>query len=155
VLELADRFSLGLWDKGMRYGQWEPRGVEVSEDELAAARIEIDRALAANSSGSAAALLERVAIAPGAREAVLARAEVSAAATGAEVPAVELGGLARLSDEPSPGIAGGNGRLAEALAQALGDRVRLDEPVRGIGWGDGGARSAVDATPRGGSPAPR
>ena len=30
TIALAERFGLGLWDKGMRYGRREPRGVDVS-----------------------------------------------------------------------------------------------------------------------------
>ena len=37
VLGLVERFGLGLWDKGMRYGQREPRGVEVTRGALEAA----------------------------------------------------------------------------------------------------------------------
>ncbi len=115
VLALAERFGLGLWDKGMRYGTREPRGVEVTQaalDEAAAADRPRARRLAAAGVGAGAAGAASTSIA-GAREAILARVEVSAAAAAGLVPAAELGGLARLSDEPAPGIAGGNGRLAD------------------------------------------
>ena len=137
VRALAERFSLGLWDKGMRYGIREPRGVEVDEGSLIAARTLIDEALVEGSSGSAAELLDRLAIDPGARDAILARAEVSAAASADRVPASELGGLARISDEPAPSIAGGNDRLATSLASVLPGRIRLNAPVREIRWSAG------------------
>jgi monoamine oxidase len=135
VLALADRFGLGLWDKGMRYGRREPRGVEVTDASMEAAVAAIDAALAAGAGEglSVRGLLGQLDVDPGAREAILARAEVSAAADGELVPAAELGLLARVSDLPAPGIAGGNQRLAEALADAVGrGRIHLGDPVRAV-----------------------
>ena len=143
VRQLAERFSLGLWDKGMRYGIREPRGVEVDEGSLVEGRTLIDEALVEEPGGSAAELLDQIAIDPGARAAILARVEVSAAASAERVPASELGGLARISDEPAPSIAGGNDRLASALAGELPGRVHLDTPVAEIQWG-GGAEVRTD-----------
>ena len=38
IRELVDRFGLGLWDKGMRYGRRDPRGgIGTTHEELAAA----------------------------------------------------------------------------------------------------------------------
>ncbi|MCB0876623.1 MAG: FAD-dependent oxidoreductase [Solirubrobacterales bacterium] len=139
VVALADRLGLGLWDKGMRYGRREPRGVEVSYEAIDAAVTAIDSALTAGAGEgtSVRGLLSRLDIDPGAREAILARAEVSAAADGDSVPAHELGLLARVSDLPAPGIAGGNQLLAERLADAIGrDRIRLGSPVRAVEAGD-------------------
>lgn len=147
VHALAERFGLGLWDKGMRYGTREPRGVEVSAASLAEAAELIDAALAAGVDGlSARDVLGGLEIESGAREAILARVEVSAAAPAELVPAVELGGVARLSDEPAPSIAGGNGRLAEALAGAVEDSIHLRTPVHALSWGEDGviARTDVD-----------
>ncbi len=135
VTALAERLGLGLWDKGMRYGQREPRGVETTPEAMAAAVAAIERALAAGAGEgtSVRGLLASLDADDGAREAILARAEVSAAADGDLVPAHELGLLARVSDLPAPGIAGGNGRLAEALADQVGrDRIHLSSPVRAI-----------------------
>jgi len=149
VVGLADRFGLGLWDKGMRYGRRDPRGVEVPAGAMEAAVATIDAALVAGEGEgrSVPALLAGLEIDPGARAAILARAEVSAAAPGELVPAGELALLARVSDQPSPGIAGGNQRLAESLADAVGrERINLGEPVRAIAdEGDG----VVIATERG------
>lgn len=135
VLAAVDRFGLGLWDKGMRYGQREPRGVDVPAGAMEAAVAVIDAALAAGrgEGESVASLLPELEIDPGAREAILARAEVSAAALATTVPAAELELLARVSNLPAPGVAGGNQRLAEAFADAVGrDAIRLGEPVRRI-----------------------
>ena len=138
VLELVERFGLGLWSKGMRYGRREPRGVDVGGEELDEAARLIGFALDSGVTGSAAELVAGLPLQPGAREAVLARAEVSAAAPADQVPAAELGGLASLSDEPAPSVVGGNGRLAEALAAELAGRVELAEPVRALRWGGEG-----------------
>lgn len=145
LLGLVERFGLGLWDKGMRYGNRVPRGVEVSEGALEEASMLIDEALREGREGTARELLDDLTIDPGAREAIIARAEVSAAAPASDVPAVELGGLARLSDEPAPSIAGGNQRLALALAAELGAAVHLGEPVRVVKWDQAGARAHTDA----------
>jgi monoamine oxidase len=145
VLAMVERFRLGLWDKGMRYGIREPRGVAVTPEALAAAAAAIDGALAGAGEGeSAGELLDRVEIDPGAREAIRARAEVSAAASAGDVPAAELGGLARISDAPAPGVAGGNGRLPAALAGELGERVHLSSPVHSLSWGVEGVVARTD-----------
>jgi len=141
VLAAVERFGLGLWDKGMRYGRREPRGVAVPEGTIEAAVEAIDRALGsgAGDGESVASLLPRLDIDPGAREAILARAEVSAAAPATAVPAAELALLARVSDRPAPGVAGGNQRLAEAFADAVGrEAIALGSPVRRIVAGDDG-----------------
>lgn len=145
VLAMVDRFRLGLWDKGMRYGQREPRGVEVSAEAMSAAVTAIDDALAAGrGDGTAAALLTGLDIDPEAREAILARIEVSAAASADRVPAAELGSLARISSAPAPSVAGGNGRLPTAVAETLGDAVHLKTPVRRIRWGGHGVSIGTD-----------
>jgi putrescine oxidase len=141
LLALADRFRLGLWYKGMRYGEREPRGIAVPPGALGEAVAAIDEALAAGTGEgrSVRELLAGLDADPGAREAILARAEVSAAASADLVPAAELGLLARVSDAPAPGIAGGNQRLAEALADAVGrERIHLGEPVRSFAAEDDG-----------------
>ena len=132
VLELADRFGLGLWDKGMRYGRRDPRGgIGTTHEELAAAVATAERELAAERQrgGSAEDFLDSLDIPAGAREAILARVEISCANTADRVAAADLAGVAHIDDEPSPSIAGGNQRLPLALAEELGDAVHLDDPV--------------------------
>ena len=141
VRELADRFGLGLWDKGMRYGHRDPRGgIGTTHEELAAAVAEVERALAGSGAGertrSARELLDGLDIPPGAREAILARVEISSANSADEVAAAELAGVAHIDDEPAPSIAGGNQLLPLALAESLGSAVRLDSPVAAIEWGE-------------------
>jgi monoamine oxidase len=152
IRELVERFGLGLWDKGMRYGRRDPRGgIGTTHEELAAAVDEVERALAADgeraagreldASGrrarlSAREFLDSLDIPPGAREAILARVEISSANSADRVAAADLAGVAHIDDEPAPGIAGGNQRLPLALAESLGAAVRLDTPVTAVQWGE-------------------
>ena len=142
VRELAERFGLGLWDKGMRYGRREPRGgPPVRPDELAEAVEAIDCAVDRSPPElTARRLLEGLDIAPGAREAILARVEISSADSADRVVAGDLAGIAHIDDEPAPSIAGGNQRLARALAEALDPAVRLLSPVERIAWSEGAVR---------------
>ena len=133
--ELAERFGLGLWDKGMRYGRREPRGVAVTSEELAAGVDAVGRALTADVSGlNARQVVDGLDIAPGAREAILARAEISSANSADRVAAADLGGIAHIDDDPAPSIAGGNQRVPLALAGSLGSAVRLSSPVERVAW---------------------
>jgi monoamine oxidase len=134
IRELASSFGLDLWDKGMRYGRREPRGgTATTADELEAAAgrlaVELDRT---PPDLSARRFLERLDIPAGAREALLARVEISSANSADLVAARDLAGIAHVDREPAPSIAGGNQRLAVALAQALGGAVRLRSPVERI-----------------------
>jgi monoamine oxidase len=148
VRELVERFGLGLWDKGMRYGQREPRGVTgLRPGTLERAGKEVERELVASDGGraeSAQELLARLTLDPVAREALLARVEVSAASSADRVPARDLAGIAHVDDEPCPSIAGGNQRLAEALAEPLRGSVRLATPARSVSWSEEGVRVRVD-----------
>jgi monoamine oxidase len=147
VLGLVDRFGLGLWAKGMHYGWRDPvGGAGTTHEELAAAVDEAERALSASpgTRDSARDFLNGLDIPPGAREAILARVEISCANTADRVEAADLTGVAHIDREPSPSIAGGNQRLPLALAEELGDAVRLDSAARVIAWGEGGARVATD-----------
>ena len=153
IRELVDRFALGLWDKGMRYGRRDPSGgIGTTHEELAAAVAEVERALeneaarsgpaglaagAGKAAGpSARHFLESLDIPAGAREAILARVEISSANSADRVAATDLAGVAHIDDEPAPGIAGGNQRLPLALAESLGSAVRLNSPVSAVDWGD-------------------
>jgi monoamine oxidase len=139
ILELVDRFGLGLWDKGMHYGRRDPSGgIGTSHDELAAAMQTVEAQLGAGAHAYASAeqLLDSLDIPAGAREAILARVEISCASTADRVDAADLAGVAHIDDEPSPSIAGGNQRLALALADELGEAVHLNDPVESIRWGD-------------------
>jgi monoamine oxidase len=142
IRELAERHGLGLWDKGMRYGNREPRGgLGTDAGALAAAMREVERALPSAPAGqSARAFLDGLEIDSGAREALIARTEISSANSADVVGVRDLAGLAHVDDEPAPSIAGGNGRLPQALAAALGAPVRLRSPVERVAWTDHGVR---------------
>jgi monoamine oxidase len=144
ILELVERFRLGLWDKGMHYGWREPRGgTGTTHEQLAAAVRTLEAALPAP--GSAAGFLDSLDLPAGAREAILARVEISCANTADRVAASDLAGVAHIDQEPSPSVAQGNQRLALALAGELGSAVRLDDPVTLIRW-----EERVQAATRGG-----
>ena len=144
LVALAAELGIGTLDKGMRYGNREPRGgIGVQQEDLAVGVAELRRTLegieaSELSEPSAAELIASLEIDEGAREAILARCEISSAADASEVPAGELGGLAAISDAPSPGLVGGNQSLALALAGRLGERVHLNEPAEFINWSESG-----------------
>jgi monoamine oxidase len=148
VRELAKRLGLSLVDKGMRYGRREARGgIGVSPEALDDAMTKVDAALATLGSGGGVArvgsvrdLLDSLDLDPGAGEAILARAEISAATSADDVPATDLAGLAHIDDEPAPSVAGGNQQLALGLAAELGDAIRLGDPAALVEWGPGGVR---------------
>jgi monoamine oxidase len=136
VLALAERLGLGLWDKGMRYGRREPRGgAPVDPAAFAAGVAEVGRALdAIEGAPTVRELLDSLAIDPAAREAMLARAEISSAAPADEVPATALETLAHVDDQPAPSVAGGN----QGLSLGLAEDVRLGDPVVRVEWDDAG-----------------
>jgi monoamine oxidase len=138
IRELAGQLGLGLWDKGMRYGRREPRGVAVTAQELDDAVDAAGRALATvPHDQSARDFLAALDAAPGARETLLARTEISSANSADAVAARDIGGIAHIDDDPAPSIAGGNQGIALRLAEGLD--VRLAFPVRRVEW-EGGVR---------------
>jgi monoamine oxidase len=136
ISELAAELGLGLWDKGMRYGRREPRGgPPVDDAALADALEQAEAALEANPEAAREPTDRFVAglgLGPGAAEYLLARTEISAASSAALVPAGNLLGVAHIGDDPSPGIAGGNDRIAVELARGLGESVHLGAAARSI-----------------------
>jgi monoamine oxidase len=133
---LLDREGLGLWDKGMFYGDREPRGVELDGIDLGAAYGRVATARPAPGGESVAALLDRLGLPPAAAETIRARTEISSASPAGRVDASVLGHLAAADRTPCPSVAGGNMRLAEALARGLGRAVMLGEPVSAVTWDD-------------------
>ncbi len=138
IRAFVDRFGLGFWEKGMRYGDREPRGgLGVEPAALDEALQLIAKTLPSVAAGtSAGALLDALPLDPGASEAIRARLEVSSAASADGVDASALAGLAAHSSDICPSIAGGNERLPLALAAALGPVVHLSSPVERIDWSD-------------------
>lgn len=147
VRALAADLGLGLWDKGVRYGRREPRGgLGTTGAAIASAAAEVERALAGlEGRPSVRELLASLALDPGASEAILARAEISSASSADEVPATDLAGVAHVGADPSPGVAGGNQALALALADRLGDAIRLGDPATAVEWSADGVRVTTAA----------
>jgi monoamine oxidase len=145
IRELAARLGLDLWDKGMRYGNREPRGGKGATTEaLEAAAAGVAAALEqAPPELSARRFLERLDVPDGVREALIARVEISSANSADDVAARDLGGIAHIDREPAPSIAGGNQQLALALADGLDGAVRLSSPVHRIVHGEGGVQVAT------------
>jgi monoamine oxidase len=82
---------------------------------------------------------------PGARQAIAARLQVSAAQPVQELAATVLGHAgSSFSTRESLRVAGGNQRIALRLAERLGGAVHLGTGVRAVGWSGPGVRVAVD-----------
>ena len=143
----AARFGLELADTGMSYYVREPRGVPCTAEELQAAGRAVARAARQKTAGadrleagggdrlrgrSVAEVVAATDLSPAAAEAVLARVEISAALGADRLSAEVLEHAAAFEPLPSHRIAGGNQRLAEAMAGRLGDRVRLGAEVRSL-----------------------
>ena len=137
----AARLGLSLYEKGTLYGDREPRGgAGVTRDELLAG---VARLGTAGAEGTLTQALDRLELQPGVREAIVSRIEVSTAyPAGDQAATVLAAGAAGFGGFPSHGVAGGNQRLAEALARRLGDRVRLGSAVERIEWSERGVRVA-------------
>jgi monoamine oxidase len=148
VRATADRLGLELAEKGMSYGRRDIRGADPFEpEELDAAVAEIERALAAGEGRglSARELIDRLEMPDAVREALAARTEVSAASPDHTVGSAALGMVAHIDDFPAPSVAGGNQRIALEFAAALGDAVRLSDPLRALAWGDGSVIARTDS----------
>ena len=128
---LAARFGLAFADTGMSYYVREPRGVSVDTAALQAAGLAVARAGGPSVAEAVAAAGLPATVA----EAVLARVEISSALEADRLSAEVLEHAAAFEPLPSHRLAGGNQRLAEAMASALGDRVRLGETVRAVEGG--------------------
>ncbi len=142
---IVERLGLSFWDKGMFYGEREPRGgIGVDAAQLHAATEAIGAALSsrppAEPSTSARTFLDGLDLHAGAREAIEARLEISCVATSDQIDAGALGSLAAHSRDACPSVAGGNQQIALALAERLGDAIHLESPVERIDWSPEGAR---------------
>jgi monoamine oxidase len=134
--ETAARLGLELFEKGTLYGDREPRdGPPVTREELLAA----DAALRSPGPGSIADALARRVPSPGARAAVASRLAVSSGYELEDQDAATLAeGATRFGDFPSYGVAGGNDRIARALAERLGASLHTSTPVTRVNWSDDG-----------------
>src|SRR5215217_555719 len=130
----ARELGLALAPTGMAYGDRARRG------DLLAGRPAPDLL-----GRSVAEVLAGLPLDPGAREAIAARLQVSAAQPVAELSAAALGHAgSSFSTRESLRVAGGNQGIALALAARLGGAVHLGTPVRAVAWSGAGMRVATD-----------
>ena len=157
---LAARFGLRLAPKGTPYGRREPRGVEaVPPAALEAVFDRIAAGYAAPAADTLAEAIDGLAVEPRLAALIRARLEVSMGHPADDLQSDVLGeGAATFGDFESYTVAGGNAKLAQALAGELGGRVHLASPVRRMRWNENGvnvwtddgelaARAAVIAIP--------
>jgi monoamine oxidase len=123
---------LDLVDTGMSYYIREPvdRPGVTTEDMAELGKRAAELAASIGEPRSAGQVLDWLGIDGPVREALTARIEISSAVSVDEVTAGTLAHIASFKPGPSWRIAGGNQRLPLAMAQRLGDRVRLGTPVR-------------------------
>ncbi|UJA21338.1 FAD-dependent oxidoreductase [Thermoleophilia bacterium SCSIO 60948] len=136
LIDLAHTLGLSLGERGMSYGRRDPVGgigTDHSELEFAARKVAAGlEGFEPEEAPDAERFLGTLAIPEGAREALRARIEVSAAGHVADISARDLGGLAHIDREPALSIAPGNDSVAKALAERLAGSVRLSTPVRRV-----------------------
>jgi monoamine oxidase len=128
---LAAEHGLSLAETGMSYYVREPRGVgEVDAQALGDAGRAVARAAHGVENGSVKDVVVATGISQPLAEAVLARVEISNGLEASRLAPSVLEHVASFEPLPSHRIAGGNQRLAQAMADALGqDRVKLSTPV--------------------------
>jgi monoamine oxidase len=142
---LAKRFDIPLVLKGTPYGRRTALGEEaVSDADLEAVFERIHQ----GTPDDAASVGEAVAaLAPDPCQAALLRTRV-AISNGHPVDDLDVSVLeesaSTFGDFANWTLAGGNMRLATALADELGDALHLSSPVRRIGWSDAGVSIATD-----------
>jgi monoamine oxidase len=142
---LVEEFGLHLHDKGMAYGDREPRGgLGVDRETLWNGVSVLGEHLrgrgAAAPPTTIGAFIAGLPIAPGAREAIAARIQVSFAAP---VDTIDVRGLGKTGGSfdtiESQSIAAGNDAVPRAIATLLGGNLRLSAPVTRIVWDEAGA----------------
>jgi monoamine oxidase len=131
---LAREHRLSLVDTGMSYYVREPRGIDgVDAAALARAGNAVAHAARTSDAPSVVDVIAAAGLPEPLTEAVRARVEISCALEADRLRPAVLDHVASFDPLPSHRIAGGNQRLAQALADALGgDRVKLAAPVRAL-----------------------
>jgi monoamine oxidase len=146
LAELAGALGVPLVPTGMSYGDREPRGGRpVSRAMLLAELARLGPLVAERHARlqamSVAALLEELPLHPGAGDAIAARIQISAAQPLDRLAASSLAHAGSSFDtRESLRVAGGNQRLALALAARLRGAVRLGAPVEAVSWSERRAR---------------
>jgi monoamine oxidase len=147
----ARELGLALAPTGMAYGDRDPRGGLGTDRATVLAEVgRLGDLLAGRATPdlpgrSVAEVLAGLPLDPGAREAIAARLQVSAAQPVAELSAAALGHAgSSFSTRESLRVAGGNQGIALALAARLGGAVHLGTPARAVAWSGAGVRVATD-----------
>ena len=147
----ARELGLALAPTGMAYGDRDPRGGLGSDRATVLAEVaRLGDLLAGRPAPdlpgrSVAEVLAGLPLDPGAREAIAARLQVSAAQPVAELSAAALGHAgSSFSTRESLRVAGGNQRIALALATRLAGAIHLGTPARAVAWSGAGVRVATD-----------
>jgi monoamine oxidase len=142
----AAGLGVKLAPAGMSYGDREPRGGRPVSRATLHAEVKRLGSMVAEwrprlPGMSVAALLHELPLDPGAREAIAARVQISAAQPLDRLAATSLEHAGSTFDtHQSFRVAGGNQRLAIELAARLGEAVRLAAPVEAVSWSGEGVR---------------
>jgi monoamine oxidase len=142
---LAARFGIPLVLKGTPYGRRVPIGEE------AVAQSDLERAfdgLAAGGTAGAPSAADAIAaldLDPPLAKLIQTRVAISNGHPADDLEAAVLDeGASTFGDFDNHTLAGGNLRLAEALAAELGSSVLLSSPVRRVRWSQNGVNFATD-----------
>jgi monoamine oxidase len=156
LVATAARLGLAMAPTGMAYGDREPRGGLGTDRATVLAEVARLGDLPAGHGGdpdlawggrSVAGVLAGLPLDPGAREAIAARLQVSAAQPVEALSAAVLGHAgSSFSTRESLRVAGGNQGIALALAGRLPGAVHLAAPVRAVAWSGAGVRVTLDGT---------
>lgn len=141
---LAARFGIPLVLKGTPYGRRVPIGGEaVSQADLEDAFDRLARG-EAKDSASAADAIAALDLAPRISRLIQTRVAISNGHPADDLGASVLDeGASTFGDFDNHTLAGGNMRLADALAAELGTAVRLSSPVRRVRWSRGAVNIAT------------
>jgi monoamine oxidase len=146
----ARQLGLAMAPTAMAYGDRDPRGGLGTDRATVLAEVACLGDLLAARPGpdllgrSVAEVLDGLPLDPGAREAIAARLQVSAAQPVTELSAAALGHAgSSFSTRESLRVAGGNQQLALRLAERLGGAVHLGAPVQAVTWSERGVRVAT------------
>lgn len=148
--EMAGRFGLPVAPSGMSYYVREPRHASspLTAEEVAAAGDSLRPAAeTASPDTTLPDFLAQHLPGEAAAEVIAARAAISWAAAEDQLSAqVLVGSLASVQPMPTARIGGGNQGIAQGLAAALGERVRLNSPASAVHATDDGVRVDVLGT---------
>ena len=139
----------------MRYGRREPRGGDAtSYEEMVSAAEVVERALPEAPAGvSAREFVDGLDLVAAAREALVARVEISSADSADRVAARDLAGIAHVDEKPAPEHRGRQRRPGEGAGR--GARTGRQAPLPGRARGMVGGRERTGGAPgrgRGGAP---